>query len=114
MSRWLSAVLNLVAGLSSGFSASAMPVTMQNTLGRESSLIFGISGLLQLCVAGYAIRLNRLFGVTRVGWSLLVSGLQNRRLLGFAEHPVQWRPRRCALPAVAHAQATEQRRWLHH
>ena len=73
MSRRFSSVLILIAGLSSGFSASAMPVTLQNTFGRESGLIFGISGLLQLCVAGYAIRLNRLFGMTRVGWSLFLA-----------------------------------------
>jgi hypothetical protein len=35
------------------------------------TMIFGfIAGALQLIVAGYAFRLNRLFGITRVGWSL--------------------------------------------
>ena len=29
-----------------------------------------VAGLLQLCVACYALRLNRLFGASRVGWSL--------------------------------------------
>jgi hypothetical protein len=29
-----------------------------------------ISGLLQFAVAGYALRLNRIFGTARVGWSL--------------------------------------------
>ena len=30
----------------------------------------GLAGTLQLCVAIYAIRLNRLYGSARVGWSL--------------------------------------------
>ena len=29
-----------------------------------------IAGLLQFVVAGYALRLNRIFGTARVGWSL--------------------------------------------
>ena len=29
-----------------------------------------VAGLLQFIVAGYALRLNRIFGITRVGWSL--------------------------------------------
>jgi PAS domain S-box-containing protein len=36
----------------------------------SAGLVFGIAGLLQLCVAGYAMRLNRRFGTGRVGWSL--------------------------------------------
>jgi signal transduction histidine kinase/ActR/RegA family two-component response regulator len=33
-------------------------------------IIIGVAGTLQLCVAVYALRLNRLFGTGRVGWSL--------------------------------------------
>ena len=29
-----------------------------------------VTGLLQFIVAGYALRLNRIFGTARVGWSL--------------------------------------------
>ena len=36
----------------------------------SAGLVILIAGGLQLCVAGYAIRLNRLFGTARVGWSL--------------------------------------------
>ena len=32
-----------------------------------------ITGLLQFVVAGYALRLNRVFGTTRVGWSLFLA-----------------------------------------
>jgi PAS domain S-box-containing protein len=43
---------------------------MPGSLHGETGVIFGIAGMLQLCVAIYAIRLNRLFGMARVGWSL--------------------------------------------
>ncbi|HEX9046300.1 MAG TPA: hypothetical protein VF988_04680 [Verrucomicrobiae bacterium] len=39
------------------------------------TVIFWISGLLQLTVAGYALRLNRLFGMAHVGWSLFCAFL---------------------------------------
>ena len=40
-----------------------------------ASMVLGLAGLLQLGVAVYAIRLNRLFGTARVGWSLFWSFL---------------------------------------
>jgi C4-dicarboxylate-specific signal transduction histidine kinase len=39
------------------------------------NIITWIAGLLQLCVACYALRLNRLFGMKRVGWSLFAAFL---------------------------------------
>src|SRR5438445_13793020 len=39
-------------------------------MNRWDIVIIWIVGLLQLSVAGYAMRLNRLFGTGRVGWSL--------------------------------------------
>jgi len=45
-------------------SASALSLWQRN------DIIIGIAGLLQLMVAGYAIKLSRLFGTARVGWSL--------------------------------------------
>ena len=40
----------------------------------NSTEIMGlVTGLLQFVVAGYALRLNRLFGTTRVGWSLFLA-----------------------------------------
>jgi PAS domain S-box-containing protein len=41
----------------------------------QVGVIFAIAGFLQLCVAGYAIKLNRVFGMARVGWSLFWSFL---------------------------------------
>ena len=35
-----------------------------------NTIIIWVAGLLQLSVAGYALRLNRLFGTVHVGWSL--------------------------------------------
>lgn len=35
-----------------------------------NTIIIWVAGLLQLSVAGYALRLNRLFGTLHVGWSL--------------------------------------------
>lgn len=43
---------------------------VQNIFSGGTGIVFGIAGFLQLCIAGYAIRLNRLFGTSRVGWSL--------------------------------------------
>ncbi len=40
------------------------------SLWHENDVIVGIAGLLQLLVAGYALRLSRLFGTALVGWSL--------------------------------------------
>jgi PAS domain S-box-containing protein len=37
---------------------------------RFSEIIILVTGLLQFVVAGYALRLNRIFGTARVGWSL--------------------------------------------
>jgi PAS domain S-box-containing protein len=48
--------------------APAAPAAQIPALG--ASLVLGLAGLLQLGVAIYAIRLNRLFGTARVGWSL--------------------------------------------
>lgn len=39
----------------------------------ENEIIAFVTGLIQFAVAGYALRLNRLFGVARVGWSLFTA-----------------------------------------
>jgi len=41
----------------------------------HSTVITWVAGLLQLSVAAYALRLNRLFGARRVGWSLFAAFL---------------------------------------
>ncbi len=41
-----------------------------STVFDRTDIIIGVAGVLQLCVAVYAIRLNRLFGAGQVGWSL--------------------------------------------
>jgi len=41
----------------------------------EPDLVLVVAGLLQLCVAVYAMRLNRVFGPARVGWSLFAAFL---------------------------------------
>ena len=41
-----------------------------STLWQANDIVIGIAGLVQLVVAGYAIKLSRLFGTARVGWSL--------------------------------------------
>ncbi len=53
-------------------SASAKAASHPSAFG-GLDVILGIAGLLQLCVAAYAIRLNRLYGMARVGWSLFAA-----------------------------------------
>src|SRR5436190_15910040 len=39
----------------------------------SSDIVSWAAGILQLCVALYALRLNRLFGAKHVGWSLFAA-----------------------------------------
>jgi PAS domain S-box-containing protein len=61
----------LVAGVFLTSAAPASAATFGQLLpSGGAGIVIGLSGILQLCVAIYAIKLNRLFGTGRVGWSL--------------------------------------------
>lgn len=53
--------------------SSSAAMLSASTLWQTNDIVIGIAGLVQLVVAGYAIKLSRLFGTARVGWSLFAA-----------------------------------------